>query len=120
MDPHGDGFYNATHPPASRSVSQDGVVDGSSFFVAFVQCIAVYYSVAVLLHFVVPRCIHTKSVQGSRQKTADTWRDALRSLPSLAIKAATLFAVEVLHSRGYGRLTDENLLQVNPASQESA
>jgi hypothetical protein len=32
-------------PPAraSRSVSQDGVVDGSSFFVAFVQCIAVYY-----------------------------------------------------------------------------
>ena len=106
------GLMDVTHPPASRLASQERVVDGWSFVTAFAQCIAVYYSVAVLLHFVVPRCIRTKSVQASRQKTSDTFRDALRSLPSLAIKASTLFAAEILHSQGYGRLTDESLVEV--------
>lgn len=110
---HNNSLYNATtHPPASRLAAQDHVVESHNLVVAFVQCVAVYYSVAILLHFVVPRCIRTKRVQASRQKTRDTYRDALRSLPSLAVKALTLFAVEVLHSQGYGRLTDESLLEV--------
>ena len=78
--------------------------------VCLLQACAVYYGVAVLLHFVVPKVITIKYLQPSKtQSASDIKRDALRSFLPLVIKGASLYAAEMMHRSGYGVLRDVSI-----------
>lgn len=54
---------------------------GGGFRIGFLQLSLVYYTSAVFLHFVLPRLINVRSVQGSsKRQPGDLGRDALCSL----------------------------------------
>ena len=77
----------------------------------FLQVCAVYYGSAIFLHFIIPSVVPVKYLQpGKIQQAADVKRDAIRSFLPLVIKGLSLFAVEVIHRKGYGILRDTPVL----------
>lgn len=80
------------------------------YLTIFSQVLAVYYGIAVFMHFVLPALVPVVSVQGTKsQSNEDTKRDAFRSFLPLSIKAATLLIGETLHRAGWGVMQDISL-----------
>jgi len=81
--------------------------------VAFGQCLLVYYSLSVLLHYVVPAVTGDLArVQKQRQSQTHTMRDARQAVLPIFIKSLTLYAGELLHCHGHGRMDDRRLVDV--------
>lgn len=77
---------------------------GGGFLVALGQVTAVYYALAALLHFVVPRLLPVRSVQKGEPKMGQARTEALNCVGPLLVKALALTAVEKLHAAGYGKM----------------
>jgi Delta7-sterol 5-desaturase len=77
---------------------------GGGFWVAFAQAVAAYYGSALVLQFLVPAFFPVRSVQKGKPRPRQALREALNSLPPVAIKAAVWTAVERLHASGHSLL----------------
>uniref|UniRef100_A0A6U4SEX8 Fatty acid hydroxylase domain-containing protein n=2 Tax=Hemiselmis andersenii TaxID=464988 RepID=A0A6U4SEX8_HEMAN len=81
--------------------------------VAFGQCMLVYYSLSVLLHYILPAVPGgVTRIQVQPQPHAHTLRDARRAVLPIFIKSLTLYAGEWLYYHGYGRMDDRRLVDV--------
>lgn len=86
---------------------------GGGYGVALAQVVVVYYSAAVLLHYVVPALLPTKSVQKGVPKPGQVSREAVASLcewapPSLRLQqggGGGGLSGRALHARASCRLT---------------
>jgi len=89
---------------AHSSIWSLGPLYGGGYTVALRQVAAVYYGVAILLHFLLPLLVPLRSVQCGKRRPWQVLQEAINSAGPIAIKAAVLTAVERLHADGRGLL----------------